>query len=143
MPMREGTLSSRDIRRKEIRLIRRRVRIDEKITALLTSCSARITHECLTDEEIEVLSDCARRARLRTIDYYPIPKVLHNKIRRYVHNHPRFTGTNLYHIVSLHTGTFAFDNIPRYDNLLTMERLLEALRDISVSAPSSIEYRPW
>lgn len=143
MPMREGTLSSRDIRRKEIRLIRRRVRIDEKITALLTSCSARITHECLTEEDIEVLSECARRARLRTIDYYPIPKVLHNKIRRYVHNHPRFTGTNLYHIVSLHTGTLAFDSIPIYNNQFTMERLLEALRDISVSAPSSLEYRPW
>lgn len=140
--MREETLSSRDIRRKEIRLIRRRVRIDEKITALLTSCSARITHECLTDEDIEVLSECARRARLRTIDYYPIPKVLHNKIRRYVHNHPRFTGASLYHIVTLRTSTFSFDSIPRYYNYLNMESILEALRDISVATPSSIEYRP-
>lgn len=86
---RRGFYMNRQERRKTIKGVRRRTRITNKVITLLSSCSAEaITTGFISTEEMETLVVLIKAAHTHTLNYYPIPKMLHNKIRNYVHNHP-------------------------------------------------------
>lgn len=85
---RDATLSSRDLERKRRKVRRTKIRIKRKVVILLTNCPSRILEEnILTEEEVETLAFVYRQARRRELNYYPISKSIHNRIRRYVHHH--------------------------------------------------------
>lgn len=90
MPTRRArrAVANRDTQRRGIKSLNRSLRIEGKIRDLLERCSCSIISDNqLTEEECVTL-----RGFVMTeprFDYYPVPKVLHNRIRKYVHDHPR------------------------------------------------------
>jgi len=119
---------NRDIRRRAIKRARRKIRIEAKIRDLLERCSCSIIDDKqLTEEECETLRGFVMTET--RFDYYPIPKVLHNRIRKYVHDHPRvgIDGSLLYALVHRRFVTF---NSPYSTQLIDID-LLEALSNIT------------
>ena len=101
---------NREERRKAIKGARRRIRIANKVITLLSSCSAEaIMTGFISTEETETLVVLVRAVHTYSLNYYPIPKMLHNKIRNYVHNHPNPGTETVYDAV---TGEILF---PEYD----------------------------
>jgi len=120
---------NRDTQRKVIKGINRIVRIECKIRDLLEKCPCSIIDDKqLTEEECETLRGFVMTET--QFDYYPIPKVLHNRIRKYVHDHPRIgaEGSLLYALIYGRFVTF---------NPQSAADSLDALRaiDYSVSIP--------
>lgn len=77
---------SRDERRKYIKQDLRKRRIRVKVTYLLNNCPASI-EEVISKEGIELLEKLYDATCRLELDYYPIPKRLHNLIRGYAHRH--------------------------------------------------------
>lgn len=77
---------SRDERRKYIKQDLRKRRIRIKVTYLLNNCPASI-EEVISKEDLELLEKLYDAACRLELDYYPIPKRLHNLIRGYAHRH--------------------------------------------------------
>lgn len=87
---------NRDSERKLHKTLRRRRRIKLMVTTLLGRCSVEIVQDnYLTPDEIETLKPLVRQAQMEELDYYPIPKRIHTKIRRYNHQHPLKGGSSL------------------------------------------------
>lgn len=108
---RRGFYMNREERRKAIKGARRRIRITNKVITLLSSCSAEaITTGFISTEEMETLVVLVRAVHTHSLNYYPIPKMLHNKIRNYVHNHPNPGPETVYEAVT--AGEILF---PEYD----------------------------
>lgn len=77
---------SRDERRKFIKQDLRKRRIHIKVTYLLNNCPASI-EEVISKEDLELLEKLYDATCRLELDYYPIPKRLHNLIRGYAHRH--------------------------------------------------------
>lgn len=115
---RRGSYMNREERRRAIKSVRRRIRVTDKVITLLSSCSAEaIKTGFISTEEVETLRVLVRAVDAHTLNYYPVPKMLHNKIRNYVHNHPNPGPETVYDAI---TGVILF---PDYD--------------IDINAPSS------
>lgn len=115
---RRGSYMNREERRRAIKSVRRRIRVADKVITLLSSCSAEaIKTGFISTEEVETLRVLVRAVDAHTLNYYPVPKMLHNKIRNYVHNHPNPGPETVYDAI---TGVILF---PDYD--------------IDINAPSS------
>lgn len=98
---RRGVYMNRQERRKAIKGVRRRTRITDKVITLLSSCSAEaIKTGFISTEEMETLVVLSRAVHAHTLNYYPVPKMLHNKIRNYVHNHPNPGPETVYDVVT-------------------------------------------
>lgn len=141
MPTRRArrAVSNRDAQRRGIKGIRRRMRIESKIRDLLERCSCSIISDNqLTEEECVTLRGFVMSERL--FDYYPIPKVLHNRIRKYVHDHPRIgaDGTLLYALVNRRFVTF---NSP-FSTQFRYSDLLYALMHMDYTSNVAVTYEP-
>lgn len=130
MPIRRTrrAVPNRDTQRREIKGVRRKIRIEGKIRDLLERCPCSIISDNqLTEEECETLRGFVMTET--RFDYYPVPKVLHNRIRKYVHDHPRvgIDGSLLYALVHRRFVTF---NSP-YSTQLRWIDLLETLSNMT------------
>lgn len=98
---RRGSYMNREERRRAIKSVRRRIRVADKVITLLSSCSAEaIKTGFISTEEVETLRVLVRAVDAHTLNYYPVPKMLHNKIRNYVHNHPNPGPETVYDVVT-------------------------------------------
>lgn len=141
MPTRRArrAVINRDIRRRAIKRARRKIRIEAKIRDLLERCPCSIIDDKqLTVEECETLRGFVMTET--RFDYYPVPKVLHNRIRKYVHDHPRvgIDGSLLYALVHRRFVTF---NSP-FSTISSAADLLAALRAINYSVSVPMPYTP-
>ena len=90
------TSPTRDEKRREIKAKRRRLRIQDKALALFDKCSVSIVVEGKLSKEDEIdLMNIFNGLVFAEYDYYPIPKVIHNKLRRYIHEHPHVRDISL------------------------------------------------
>lgn len=134
---RRGVYMNREERRKAIKGARRRIRITNKVITLLSSCSTEaIKTGFISTEEIETLVVLVRAVLMHTLNYYPIPKMLHNKIRNYVHNHPNPGTETVYDAVA---GGILFPeydiNVPHFPNprfTSSANSLLDLLREANI-----------
>lgn len=78
---------NRAARRKFDKEYKRRVRIQNQVTTLLEKCPASIVDEVLSVEQVEAIKEGYKRVSALELDYYPVPKRIHNAIRRYAHTH--------------------------------------------------------
>lgn len=141
MPTRRArrAVVNRDIQRRAIKGARRKIRIEGKIRDLLERCPCSIIDDKqLTEEECETLRGFVMTET--RFDYYPVPKVLHNRIRKYVHDHPRvgIDGSLLYALVHRRFVTF---NSP-YSTQLRYIDLLTALSQMDYTNSCAVEYEP-
>lgn len=81
---------SRDKARKEIRRRNRVNNVSTKVYGLLLKCDISFL-STLSSEEIDRLKQSVNLALNRDgigVDYYPIPKGLNNKLRKFIHDNP-------------------------------------------------------
>lgn len=78
---------NRAARRKFDKDYKRKVRIQNQVITLLGKCPASIVDEVFSVEQVEVIKEGYKRVSALELDYYPIPKRIHNAIRRYAHIH--------------------------------------------------------
>ena len=84
---RRSVACNRETRRKADKDSKRRQRIKNQVFSLLHNCPASIiADEELTSEQVIVIKDLYAQLVNQEIDYYPVPKRIHNTIRRYAHN---------------------------------------------------------
>lgn len=93
-------LLNRDAKRKCAKKQKRAQTIRRKVLHLLNTCSGEILEEgILSQEDFDELCAIYHRitvSQVGDIDYWPIPKVINNNIRRYVHNHKGKDKTSLW-----------------------------------------------
>lgn len=98
---RRSVACNRETRRKVDKDSKRRQRIKNQVFALLQNCPASIiADEELTSEQVIVIKDLYAQLVNQEIDYYPIPKRIHNTIRRYAHNNKRGRKESLLDFIS-------------------------------------------
>lgn len=136
MPTRRArrAVINRDAQRRRIKNLNRSLRIESKIRTLLERCSCSIISDNqLTEEECVTLRGFVMTET--RFDYYPVPKVLHNRIRKYVHDHPRIgaEGSLLSALMFRRFLTF---------NPQSAADLLDALRAIDYSVSIPMTYAP-
>lgn len=81
---------NRDKGRKEIKRKRRIINISTKVYHLLLKCDISFL-STISPKEIDKLRQSASLALGKDgnrVEYYPIPKGLNNKIRKFIHNNP-------------------------------------------------------
>lgn len=80
---------NRNASRKMHKKFNRAKSIKNKIARMFRSCGISIL-DTLSSTELIYLRDVATRIFVKEdfIEYYPIPKTVHRKIRKYVHDHP-------------------------------------------------------
>lgn len=92
---------NRRTRRKVDKDSKRRQRIKNQVFTLLQNCPASIiADEELTSEQVIVIKDLYAQLINQEIDYYPVPKRIHNTIRRYAHNNKRSRKESLLDFIS-------------------------------------------
>lgn len=93
-------LLNRDAKRKYDKKQKRARAIRWKVIHLLNTCSVEILRTgILSQEDFDELCAIYHRviaSQVGDIDYWPIPKVINNNIRRYVHNHREKVKTSLW-----------------------------------------------
>lgn len=141
MPTRRArrAVPNRDTQRRAIKGARRKIRIEGKIRDLLERCPCSIIDDKqLTEEECETLRGFVMTET--RFDYYPVPKVLHNRIRKYVHDHPRvgIDGSLLYALVHRRFVTF---NSP-FSTQFRYSDLLDALMNMDYTQNVAVTYEP-
>jgi hypothetical protein len=141
MPTRRArrAVANRDTHRRERKSFNRNLRIESKIRTLLERCPCSIINDKqLTEEECETLRGFVMTET--RFDYYPVPKVLHNRIRKYVHDHPRIgaEGSLLSALIHRRFVTFnsPFSDQFRYSNLL------DALMNMDYTQNVAVTYAP-
>ena len=77
----------RDVARKRRKRRRRVIVIRSKVTFMLLKCKADFLKQ-LSPKELVMFRASVQKVLFEAYDYYPIPKVLNNKLRRYVHDNP-------------------------------------------------------
>lgn len=100
-------LLNRDAKRKHDKKQKRARAIRWKVIHLLNTCSVEILMEgILSQEDFDELCAIYHRlvaSQIGDVDYWPIPKVINNNIRRYVHNHKEKVKTSLWDKIIIRT----------------------------------------
>lgn len=128
------TPTTRDEKRREIKVHRRRLRIQDKALALFDNCSVSIVVEGKLSEEDEIdLMNIFNGLVFAEYDYYPIPKVIHNKLRRYIHEHPHVGDISLKNYLVMKWNETLIVNTPS----VTFARRLDGITGITELGPYS------
>lgn len=105
--------------------------IENKIKDLLRHCPDSIlTTDILSKEQIDILKNLI--GLVDYPDYYPMPKRIHNSIRRYAHSHKVQRGQSLLLALSF-SGlgiSYQVGNVPTYEGEFSLERLENLLREL-------------
>lgn len=119
---------------------RRRRRVKLMVYTLLGNCSIQILNtEYLNPEEVDTLKAIVRQVNREALNYYPISKVVHSKIRRYNHLHPRRGGTSLWEMLtfSIRRSIFARPTLS-YENSIRLSDIEDFLREWQIRNPSPV-----
>ncbi len=124
-------IPNRDSRRKNVKRIRRKVMVENKIKDLLRHCPDSIlTTDILSKEQIDILKNLI--GLVDYPDYYPVPKRIHNSIRSYAHSHKVQRGQSLLLALSFSGLGIAYqiNNVPTYEGEFSLERIENCLREL-------------
>lgn len=141
MPTRRArrAVANRDAQRRGIKGVRRKIRIESKIRDLLERCPCSIISDNqLTEEECVTLRGFVMTST--RYDYYPVPKVLHNRIRKYVHDHPRIGAEGSLLFALMHRRFVTF-NSP-FSTQFRYSDLLDALMHMDYTSNVAVTYEP-
>lgn len=117
---------------------RRRRRVKLMVYTLLGNCSIQILNtEYLNPEEVDTLKAIVRQVNREALNYYPISKVVHSKIRRYNHLHPRREGTSLWEMLTFSIRCDTFSG-PPYQ--FSLEDIEDFLRELDIRNPSPVTW---
>lgn len=121
---------------------RRRRRVKLMVYTLLGNCSIQILNtEYLNPEEVDTLEAIVRQVNREALNYYPISKVVHSKIRRYNHLHPRREGTSLWEMLTFSIRRSTFSR-PTYQNQFSLETIEDFLREWQIRNPFPVIWEP-
>lgn len=133
---------NRNERRKNSKRAKRQFMTDKKIHSLLSNCPASILDtDILQEEHIKIIKDLWLNSA--SYDYYPVPKKIHNAIRRYAHKHKVQHGESLLGaIIALNSAwnpDFKIGPVPQWEGELSIARIEDCLRELARWRPM-VEY---